>query len=252
MGAEPAVRPLNPARALLRSGGLLAAFLVTAAAAHGSGPGTSLAGDLPWIVLFAAAAVVLVLAGAWLLDRAFLGSGMGRAIAGGNRAAGLVAASHRIAVAMVARHCLYGADVATLAIGAAFVALGVATLLVFQVLHRKLTHYADDQEIEGQNLAAALSSAGLILALAVIVGHAADGSFQGWGASLRGYAFALLLACGLYPVRQILVSRVILGLPLGLRGRALDRAIMEERDEIVGAVEGLGYLATALLVTGIW
>jgi hypothetical protein len=41
-------------------------------------------------------------------------------------------------------------------------------------------------------------------------------------------------------------------MPLGLRARALDRAIVEERSDVCGAVEGLCYLATAVLVTGLW
>jgi uncharacterized membrane protein YjfL (UPF0719 family) len=252
MSADGAVRPHHPARAIFRASGLLAAALVVAAAVQGSGPGTSFAADLPWMALFAISAAALVFLGAMVLDRAFLGAGITAEVARDNVAAALVASSHRVAVAAVASRCLFGADLGTLAIGAVFVALGVATLLVFQILHRRLTHYADDQEIKGQNVAVALSSAGLILALAVIVGHATEGSFHGWGASLRAYCLALLLACGLYPVRQVLVARLILGLPLGLRGRALDRAIMEERDEICGAVEGLAYLATAFLVTGLW
>lgn len=252
MSAEGSAPPLNPARAIRRGGGLLAAFLVVAASVHGSGAGNSFAQDLSWIALFAAVSGLLVVAGAWVLDRAFRGAAIARETAAGNRAAGLVAASHRVAVALIARTCLYGGDLRTLAIGAVFVGLGVATLLVFQVLHRRLTRYADDQEIRGQNVAAALSSAGLIVALGVIIGHAAEGHFHGWGPALSGYARALLLAFGLYPVRQVLVTRLILGLPFGLRARALDHAIMAERDEVVGAVEGLGYLATALLVTVIW
>jgi uncharacterized membrane protein YjfL (UPF0719 family) len=151
---------------------------------------------------------------------------------------------------VVVAACSYGGNLADLVVSAAFVGLGVLTLAVFQRLHRKLTRYADDQEIRGENAAAALSSAGLTIALAIIVGHAAGGAFVGWGASLRGYGLALLLALGLYPVRQILVKRVILGFPLSLRGSRLDQAIAEDRNEVLGSVEGLTYVATALLVTG--
>jgi uncharacterized membrane protein YjfL (UPF0719 family) len=227
----------NPARAILRTGTLLAAFLVVTGAAKG-GADAGLGLNLAWIVLFAGTGLVLVLGGALLMDRALLGT-TAEEIARGNVAAGLVAASHRVGVAVIAARCLFGGDLPGLLVGGAFVALGVGTLLAFQFLHRKLTVYADDQEIRGQNTAAALSSAGLTVALAVIVGHAAEGTFQGWGASLRAYAFALLLACALYPVRQLLVSRIILGMPLGLRARALDRAIVEERSDVCGAVEGL-------------
>ena len=150
---------------------------------------------------------------------------------------------------IVTGRCLYGADVTTLAVGAAFVGLGLATLVIFEVLHRQLTHYADEQEVRGGNSAVALSAAGLSLALAVIVAHAADGHFAGWAESLRAYFVALVLAVALYPVRQVLVKRIILGLPLSLRGPTLDRALAEDRNCSLGAVEALTYVATALLVT---
>ena len=130
---------------------------------------------------FSAAGLLLAALAAALLDRAYLPGGMGAELRRGNVAAGITSAAHRLACGIIAGHCLYGADLATLAVGAAFLALGVATLLVFQVLHRKLTRYADDEEIRGGNAAAALSNGGLGVALAIIIGHAADGSFTGWG-----------------------------------------------------------------------
>ena len=227
-------------------------FLAVAAAAHGSGQGSSLRGDLPWIAAFAGAALVLLIAGGWLLDAALLGPGAtAREVVRGNIAAGITSAGHLIAMAVVLAGSMYGADLPTLAVSVAFALLGLATLALFQWLHRKLTRYADDQEVRGENAAAALSIAGLTVALGVIVAHAAEGSFEGWGASLRGYALALLLAAGLYPVRQLLVKRLLLGFPLSLRGHLLDRAIAEERNVVVGAVEGLTYLGTAFLMTGL-
>ena len=73
------------------------------------------------------------------------------------------------------------------------------------------------------------------------MGHAAEGSFEGWARSLVGYALALLLAVALYPVRQLLVATLILRLPaLSWRSHALDREIAEKRNAAVGAVEGPG------------
>jgi uncharacterized membrane protein YjfL (UPF0719 family) len=247
-------RKANPAKALARVGGLLGGCLAVAVAADGSGASGTWRGDLPWMALFAASSLSIVLLGAWVLDLVFLGvrgATVSTEIARGNVAAGVVRGGHRVAMGVVAASCLYGADLRTLAVSAAFAGLGLGTLLIFQALHRLLTRYADDQEVRGQNVAAALGSAGLTLALAIIVGHAAEGTFTGWADSLRGYGLALLLAAGLYPVRQLLVKKLLLGFPLSLRGRLLDKAIAEERDAVVGAAEGLSYLAMALLVTGL-
>jgi uncharacterized membrane protein YjfL (UPF0719 family) len=244
--ATPPEPKISPARALARTGSLFGAFLIVAGAIRGSGHGEHLAADLPWIAAFAAAGLALGVLGGAFLDRALLVGGMRREIARGNIAAGAASASHRIAVGVITARCMYGAEVMSLAIGAAFVAVGVLTLLVFQLLHRKVTRYADDQEVRGENCAVGLSNGGLSVALGIIVGHAAEGTFAGWGASLRAYGLALLLALALYPVRQLFVQRLILG-----GERTLDRAIAQERDLSLGAVEGLAYLATALLVTGL-
>jgi hypothetical protein len=61
----------------------------------------------------------------------------------------------------------------------------------------------------------------------------------------------LLLALALYPVRQLVVGPLLLGLPARMRGGALDRMIAQERSVAVGAIEALAYLAMALLATAI-
>ena len=171
--------PIDDTRALARTGTVAGACLVLAGTIAGSGAGERPASDLPWVAAFSAAGLLLAALAAALLDRAYLPGGMGAELRRGNLAAGITSAAHRLACGIIAGHCLYGADLATLAVGAAFLVLGVATLLVFQVLHRKLTRYADDQEIRGGNAAAAVSNGGLGVALAIIIGHAADGSFTG-------------------------------------------------------------------------
>lgn len=219
------------------------------AALGGSGAGEALHRDLIWMLVFAVVGLVSGALAAEALDRVLLRAGMRLELMRGNVAAGVTSAAHRIAAGVIAGSCLYGADLTSLLVGVVFVVIGLGTLLAFQILHRMLTRYADDEEVQGGNVAAALSNAGLGVALAIIIGHAAEGSFEGWMTSLGRYALALVLAVALYPVRQVLVGKVILGLPISFRGRTLDREIAEKRNAAVGAVEGLTYVATALLVT---
>jgi uncharacterized membrane protein YjfL (UPF0719 family) len=249
--APPADLGGASAKAISRAGGLAGAFYVIGAALGGSGAGDGLHRDLVWMGLFAVVGLACGLGAAVGLDRALVRAGLGLELVRGNLAAGITSAAHRIAAGVIAGSCLYGADFTSLFVGAVFVAIGAATLVGFQVLHRTLTRYADDEEVVGGNVAAALSNAGLGIALAIIIGHAAEGSFEGWMTSLGRYALALVLAVALYPVRQVLVGKLILGLPISLRGRVLDREIAEKRNAAVGAVEGLTYVATALLVTGL-
>jgi uncharacterized membrane protein YjfL (UPF0719 family) len=243
--------PVSPARAIGRAGALVGGCFVVGGALGGSGPGEGLPRDLPWMLAFAALGLVGAGLAAGMVDRVLLRGGMRLELIRGNVAAGITSAGHRVAAGVIAGSCLYGADFANLAAGVVFLAIGVVTLIGFQVLHRKLTRYADDEEIRGDNPAAALSNAGLGIALAIIIGHAAEGSFAGWAQSLMGYALALLLALALYPVRQVVVGKLILGLPISFRGRTLDKEIAEKRNAAVGAVEGLAYVAVALLVTGL-
>ena len=169
----------------------------------------------------------------------------------GNLAAGVVATAHAAAFGIVAAHTFVADTLANLAVGAIFFVVSVIALVALSLLFRGLTSYADDQEILGENLAAATSYSGLVVALSMIVGHAADGAFEGWLPALRGFAVFLLWAILLYPVRQIVVGRWLLGFPLILRGGALDRAIAQDHDWVVSCVEAAGYLAAALLASGI-
>jgi uncharacterized membrane protein YjfL (UPF0719 family) len=182
-----------------------------------------------------------------LLLRGRMRSEIGR----GNPAAGIAASAHAVGTGIVAGHCFAADALANLAIGAAFFAVAVVALLALSLLFRALTDYADDQEILGENSAAAVSYAGIVVALSVIVGHAADGAFVGWIPALRSFAAFLLWAVLLYPVRQVAVGRLLLGFPLTLRGGPLDHAIACDRDWVVSCVEAIGYLVAALFATGL-
>jgi uncharacterized membrane protein YjfL (UPF0719 family) len=202
-------------------------------------------------LVFAGAGLVGFLLATALWNRALLRGRLHGELVRGNLAAGIVAAAHAASTGIVAAHTFVADTMATLPVGAIFFMVSVVALVALSLVFRGLTSYADDQEILGQNLAAATSYSGLVVALSVIVGHAADGAFVGWLPALHGFAVFLLWAFLLYPVRQIVVGRLLLGFPLTARGGALDRAIAQEHDWVVSCVEAAGYLAAALLATGI-
>ena len=155
------------------------------------------------------------------------------------------------ATGLIIAKCFYGDDVATLGISVVFFVIGQATLHLFVVLFRLLTLYAEEQEIEGENVAAAVSYAGAMIAIALIVGHATEGDFAGWGISLRAYGVALVSALVLYPVRQLGVQTLLLRKRFALRGGDLDRLVAQERNVGASAVEAVSYLAAAILLTGL-
>jgi uncharacterized membrane protein YjfL (UPF0719 family) len=200
---------------------------------------------------FTTAGLVALLLTTLLWNRALLRGRMRAEVRRGNLAAGIVAAAHCAGTGIVASHCFAADTLANLPTGAAFFVVAELALVVLSLLFRGLTDYADDQEILGENQAAALSYSGLVLALSLIVGHAAGGAFLGWGPALRSFGVFLLWALLLYPVRQIVVARLLLGLPLRWRGGALDHAVAREQDVVISCVEAIGYLAAALLATGL-
>jgi uncharacterized membrane protein YjfL (UPF0719 family) len=237
------------APAIRRAGILVGLGLIVGPAVDGALAQTAGRGG-PWAATFAVCGSALMLVAAALADRIFL-RGLRAQVRAGNVAAAVVGAGHAASFGVLVSTCFSGRGWPALIQSTLFFGLAACTLLVFQLLFRWRTRYADDQEVLGHNTAAALSFVGVTVALAVIVGHAAEGEFTGWVPSLLAYGRALLLAVALYPVRMLVVQRWLLRLPRDPAGSALDRAIAQQRDLRVAAVEALAYLAIALWATGI-
>lgn len=255
MGPEIAREPTvgrNAARGIVRAGFVCGAAFVVVSAIDGCVHGEDLRADVLWTAVFSASALVCLAVAGSLGVRLLLRSRLPVEIARGNVAAGVAAGAHYAATGLVIARCLYGDDVKTLGISIAFFVIAQVTLHLVMILFRTLTLYADDEEILGENVAAAVSYAGAMLAIAIIVGHAAEGTFEGWGPSLRAYFVALASSLALYPTRQFVVQTLLLRQPFALRGGALDRLIAQDRDVGASAVEAVSYVAAALLLTGIF
>jgi uncharacterized membrane protein YjfL (UPF0719 family) len=153
-----------------------------------------------------------------------------------------------VATGIITSRAIGGTDVHSLLVSLVFFILAQLTLQLFVGLFRALTTYDDAEQIHGENLAAALSYAGVVISFAIIIARALDGDFVSWEVSLRGYAEMLVMALALYPVRQLFVQVLLLRAPFTLRGGRLDAGIAIERNEGMGALEAAAYLATALSI----
>ncbi|MDQ3011524.1 MAG: DUF350 domain-containing protein [Acidobacteriota bacterium] len=169
----------------------------------------------------------------------------------GNVAAGIVDGAIYLASSQIAAGALSG-DGGAIVPTVIFWAAGVAALIGLTHLFRLLTTYDDAQLIKNGNVAAALSSAGLIVAIGMMVGYAVSGNFTGYSDSFRHFGLMLLAVFVLYPVRQIIVQMLFLGTGFCLRGGRLDQEIAEDGNIGAGLLEAVGYLATALIVTRIF
>jgi uncharacterized membrane protein YjfL (UPF0719 family) len=166
----------------------------------------------------------------------------------GNAAAATAAAAHLAAIGILLANVCTGGSWAELGVAMASFAVGQATLLLLLWLFRRLTAYDDHAELLAGNVAAALAHGGLTLALALLIAHASDGEYLGPLPALQGYAVALGEGLLVYPLRQLVVTGLLLRQRPSLRGGSLDRAIADDRDVGTGALEAATYLAAVLLV----
>lgn len=252
LGRKPLAHDLttgNAAERLLGVGQVTAIFLVAANAVKTAVKGEDIVRDIGWVAAFGIVGVVLIAVTGQLGVRLLLQSRLPVEIARGNVAAGLAAGAHYVATGIITSRAMAGSNLNELAISVAFFVIGQVTLHVFVSLFRALTTYDDAEQIAGENLAAALSYAGLAIGVAIIIARATEGDFTGWAASLRGYAGVIACVVALYPVRQVFVQMLLLRAPLRLRGGPLDEGIAVQRSAGIGVLEAVTYVATALAIT---
>jgi uncharacterized membrane protein YjfL (UPF0719 family) len=239
----------NDARKFKRVGQVLAVFLVAASVVKNGMKGESIARDAMWIAAFGAVGVVLISVTGRLGVQLLLQSRLIKEIDRGNVAAGVAAAANYIATGIITAAAVSGSGLHDLLLALIFFAIGQVTLHAFATLFRALTTYDDAEQIAGENLAAALSYSGLLIAVAIVVARATSGDFTGWAPALEGYALVLVTLLAFYPVRQLFVQMLLLHAPFAIRGGKLDAAIATERNVGMGALEAATYIATALAIS---
>ena len=211
-------------------------------------PGRGLWLDVLDILLYGALGIVLLTAVALLSCRFFLGLHVRDQLDAHNVAAAVVVAGVYIATSLTYSGALDG-EGGGFGILLLFFVLGQLALLGMTYVFRWLTGYDDVQEIASGNLAAGLALAGLLIALGIIVGQAASGTYTGLTDSLVSFLRALLVFVVLYPVRQLVVQCLILGGPVRWRGILLDSEIAQDKNVAAGLLEAMAYVATAIFIT---
>jgi uncharacterized membrane protein YjfL (UPF0719 family) len=244
------LRSGNDAQRLAAAGEVLSVFLIAAGTVRDSVLEESVLVDVVTCVAYGCIAYVASALAGRLGVRLLLGTHSEAEVARGNKASGLATGAQLLASALVTSRAISGSDLHGLGLALAFFVLSQATLLVFVTLFRALTTYDDAEQIHGENLAAAISYSGVMVAIAVVVARAleGEGDFEGWVTSLRGYGGVLLSLLALWPVRQLFVQSLLMRTRLHVRGGALDVAIAQQRSTGMAAVEASTYMATALAI----
>jgi uncharacterized membrane protein YjfL (UPF0719 family) len=236
----------NRAFALREVGDVLAVFLVGAAVTKNCVHGEDIATDVTWTAVFGLLGLCLLELSGVLGLRVLMKKRLTGALERGNVAAGTAAASHYVAMGLLTSRAMAGSDLRGLSLSLAFFALAVIAHQMLVTIFRFLTTYDDTEEIEGENLAAALSYAGASVAVAVVVARALEGDFVDWPSAMIGFATVTVVALGLIPIRQILVQGILLGGRPTVRGGDLDEAIGRDRNVGAAALEATTYLGAAL------
>jgi uncharacterized membrane protein YjfL (UPF0719 family) len=210
-------------------------------------PSQGLWRDVVGVLLYGCLGIVLLTAVALVSCRYVLGLHVREQLAAHNVAAAAVAAAMYVATSLTYSGALTGEGGGFWVLLLFFV-LGQLALLGITYVFRWLTDYDDVHEIAHGNLAAGLALAGLLIAVGVVVAHAAAGTYTGLGSSLVSFLLALLVVVVFYPVRQGIVQSLILGGPLHWRGTLLDSEIARDKNVAVGLLEAVAYLTTALFL----
>ncbi len=236
---------------LVRAGEVLAAFWLSLSVARHIPSGESVARDLLWCALFGGLGFLLVIFVSRLALRALLAASLRQELDRGNVAAGIAAFGHVLATGLLAAKAAVGDDIGSLALALVFFTLAFLTQLGFVSAFRALTVYDDEEQIRGENTAAAVSYAGISIAVAIVIARAVEGDFPGWIPALSGYAVVVAHVLVLYPVRQLVVTGLLLGARPTLRGGALDVAIGTEHSVGMAMLEAVTYIATALILASL-
>lgn len=238
----------NPAGRLIAAARTLGLFLITAGAVANATTGENLGQDIASVAMSAGCAFLLF----WLIVQAGLrllaGGRIGTALQNGNLAIATLVTGHIVATGILGGALCGSRSVGELGLSVTFVAIAQVSLHLLVWLFRRLTAYDDVAEALRGNVAAGLAHAGLQIALALLIARAADGPFVDWGTSLSEYGLALAEGLLVYPLRQFVVPLLLLRATPALFGGALDRAIGDERDVGVGAIEAATYVGAALLL----
>lgn len=241
----------NPAVGIQIAGFIFGVFIVVSSVLTGSGTGKVMT-DAFLVAVYGVAGIVLLGLITSSSLNLLLESGASESIRTGNVAAGITAAGGYIATACVIASCVAGdAEGGNALTSLVFLVLGQVSMLLITYLFRFLTDYDDVKEILNGNIPAALSYAGVMIAVGLIVGHATKGDFVDYSKSFLGFGKALAAVIALYPIRQFLVQGILLGSGFSLYGGELDKEISRDRNINAGIIEAVSYIGAALLITSV-
>ena len=240
----------NLAVGIQLSGYIFGVMIIIASVLSGPGHSTFLE-NVIWVSVYGLIGLFyMVFIAEWGI-RIFIKGHILQLVKDGNISAGIVLAGSYISTAMVLSGAISGGfSTGGILLNSLFLLIiGLVLLAVFTFLFRLLTKYNDSTEIINGNIAAALSYTGLMIAVGLIIKTAISGDFVNWLTSCKDIGKSMLVILALYPIRQWILQGIMLGDGFSVYGGRLDSEISEHKNLNAGLIEGLTYLATAILTS---
>jgi uncharacterized membrane protein YjfL (UPF0719 family) len=217
------------------------------------GPSHSFWADVKGVAAYGIGGIIAMTVAGLVFEQysRWAGAPLRERIAEGNLSAGIIDGAIFFASSQIVAGALTG-DGGAIIPTIVFWVAGVVALIVFTQIFRSLTAYNDADAVKSNNVAAAVASAGLIIAIGIMTGYAVSGNFTGYSQGFRSFGLMMLATVAFYPVRQIVVQMLFLGGGFSFHNGRLDHEIAQDRNVGAGLLEAIGYIATALVVTRIF
>ncbi|MFK7933250.1 MAG: DUF350 domain-containing protein [Saprospiraceae bacterium] len=123
--------------------------------------------------------------------------------------------------------------------------VGQVLLIITSKIYARLLNYDIHQEIEADNAAAGIAFAGVLVALAVIIGYGVSGDFYSWSDHFMKISVEVLVGIIFLPILRWLTDWIL------LPGQKItDEIAHQEHPNIgVGLIEAFAYIGGAFLLT---
>jgi len=240
---EQLVEKDNPALALAVAGYYFG--MVIAIGGTLVGPSGGIVDDIIDLCIYGLLSIILLNLSWFLCDKVLLHQFRvtDELIRDQNQGTGVVSCSVSIASGLIVFGAVSG-EGGNIWTALGFWILGQLILILAVKIYNLITPFNVHDEIEKDNVAAGISLAGVIVAMGIIVGLAAEGDFTSWSEELPDFIIYSVVGLVLLPVIRLLTDKVLLPTV-----KLTDEIAGQETPNIGAAyIEAFSYIAAAFII----